>query len=67
MIDVIVFDARGRRVSRVEADDPEHAVFVARTLLDDAVTGSVGVGRPTATFLVDGRAVRTDVTRIDLR
>jgi hypothetical protein len=45
---------------RAEAPDPESAIAAARQLLHDA--RDHGCGTPAASFYVEGRLVRSDVT-----
>lgn len=47
-----------------EAEDPEAAKTCARELLKDA--REQGCGHPTASFIVDGKLVRSGVTRAEL-
>jgi hypothetical protein len=47
-----------------EAETPEDAVYAASVLLREAREN--GCSRPTAAFYVDGRLVRSDVSRVDL-
>lgn len=52
---------------RAECETPEEAVFAARTLMDDAWEANPVQGNhPTVTFLVDGRAVRSNLTRAEV-
>lgn len=60
MIEVIVQPTG----DRAEAETHDDAYAAARTLLREARDN--GAGNPTATFLVDGRCVRADVTRAEL-
>lgn len=52
--------------NRAEAETPEAAIVAARTLIADAAHVWAGLGRQTASFYVDGRAVAVDVERIRL-
>lgn len=63
MIEVLILPTR----DRAEADSPEGAVCAARTMIADAIAAHCVQGyRPTATFLVAGRAVASNLTQADL-
>jgi hypothetical protein len=57
-----VIEVRTSAGDRAYADDPEHAIYVARTLLADAREAARPLRiNPTATFLVDDVVVRAGV------
>lgn len=61
MIEVVTFNTDGRtRRDCAEAESPAAAVVAAKTLLRDA--REAGHYRVTASFYVDGRLVRSDVS-----
>lgn len=46
---------------RAEADSPEAIILAARTLYADLREAGIHGPKPTATFLRDGKCIRTDV------
>ena len=62
MIEVVTHTKSGTQIDRAEAETPEAAVVAARVLLVEAATvGGYASSCLRADFLVDGRAVRSNV------
>lgn len=66
-VDVLTFDGHDDRLDSAEAATPGGAVTAARTMLDEVMGTREVVGfKPTATFFVNGVAVRHGLRRSDL-